>query len=444
MLRAAPLLGLLVLASTVGPVVHAGVVVKVDPTEVAPDDRGALEALARLPEASRRVALEAALHVPLLEEIAALHAETSVELDALVDALPTAQRDAAWALLSHPELLASRDGEAPGNEAEWKATVAELPPELLASALTLLAYEPDFFERIAALRADTEARFEALLAPHPIETQATFRALLAQPDVLGLLTTHLDLAAVLGARYRGDPADTVALLDSLGESLSRGDDDVLPGWNEVEPDTDVGLAYEEPAPTAWPAALIASVMPIFTGSPGVGPVSRTVPAARFSPASSFWFGGRSAKPSSPFASRRGRIGFDRPDRPGRPHDDSWRSRLSERRRDGTLRQERRKSRHERRSRDADTRRRDRFERSRDHALRRERHERRWRDGHKSRGSRFEHTRDRAKRRFDSDRSRGHGSIQRGRARYGRGEVKAGRARRGQTKRAHAGGGRRGP
>jgi hypothetical protein len=424
MLRAAPLLGLLVLASTVGPVVHAGVVVKVDPTEVAPDDRGALEALARLPEASRRVALEAALHVPLLEEIAALHAETSVELDALVDALPTAQRDAAWALLSHPELLASRDGEAPGNEAEWKATVAELPPELLASALTLLAYEPDFFERIAALRADTEARFEALLAPHPIETQATFRALLAQPDVLGLLTTHLDLAAVLGARYRGDPADTVALLDSLGESLSRGDDDVLPGWNEVEPDTDVGLAYEEPAPTAWPAALIASVMPIFTGSPGVGPVSRTVPAARFSP--------------------RGRIGFDRPDRPGRPHDDSWRSRLSERRRDGTLRQERRKSRHERRSRDADTRRRDRFERSRDHALRRERHERRWRDGHKSRGSRFEHTRDRAKRRFDSDRSRGHGSIQRGRARYGRGEVKAGRARRGQTKRAHAGGGRRGP
>jgi hypothetical protein len=413
MLRAAPLLGLLVLAWSASPVAHAGVVVKVDPTAVAPGDRGALEALARLPEQSRRVALEAALHVPLLEEIAALHAETSVELEALVDALPAAQRDSAWALLSHPELLASRDGEAPSNEAEWKATVAELPPELLASALTLLAYEPDFFARIAALRADVEARFEALLAPHPIETQATFRALLAQPDVLGLLTTHLDLAAVLGARYRGDPADTVALLDSLGESLARGDDDALPGWNELEPEPDVGLAYEEPAPTAWPAALIASVMPIFTGSHGVGAVSRPVPAARFSPSSSFWFGGRSATPLPPFASRRGRIGFDRP---GRSHDDSWRSRLSERRRDGTLRQKRRKS----------------------------KHERRLRDGHASRGSRFEHTRDRARRRFDSNRSRGHGSIQHGRARYGRGDVNAGRARRAQTKRAHGGGGRRGP
>jgi hypothetical protein len=441
MLRAATLLGLLVLASSASPVAHAGVVVKLDPTAVAPGDRNVLEALARLPEQSRRVALEAALHVPLLEEIAALHTETSVELEALVDALPAAQRDSAWALLSHPELLASRDGEAPSSEAEWKATVAELPPELLASALTLLAYEPDFFAWIAALRADVEARFEALLAPHPIETQATFRALLAQPDVLGLLTAHLELAAALGSRYRDDPADTAALLASLGESLTRGDDDALPGWHELEPDPDVELAYEEPTSTAWPATLMASVMPIFTGSPSFGAKSRPVPAPRFSPSSSFWFGGRSLTPSAPFASRRGRIGFERPTR---SHDDTWRSGLSERRRDGTLRQEHRKPRHERRLRDADTRRRDRFERSRDHTSRRERHERRLRDGNGSRGNRFEHTRDRARRRFDSNRSRGRGSIRYGKGEFGRGHMNAGRVRRGQTKRAHGGGGRRGP
>jgi len=439
MLRATPLLGLLVLALCASPVVHAGVVVKIDPTAVAPDDRSALEALARLPDETRRVALEAALHVPLLEEIAELHAETSVELEALVEGLPVSQRDSAWALLSHPELLASRGGEAPSDEAEWKATVAELPPELLASALTLMAYEPDFFARIASLRADVETRFEALLAPHPIETQAIFRALLPQPDVLGLLTTHLDLAAVLGSRYRDDPANTAALLASLGESLARGDDDALPGWNELEPDPRGGIAHEAPAPATWPATLIASVMPIFTGSAGAVTRSWPTPAPRFAPSSSFWFGGRSAMPSAPFASHSRGIRFDRPTR---SHDDSWRSGLAERHRDGTLRRERGKSRHERRSRGSASRRSDRSERSGERAVRREQYERRLRDSHESRDRHFERMRDRSRRGFDSN--RGRGSIRYGKGEVRRGQMNAGRARRGQVKRAHGGGGHRGP
>jgi hypothetical protein len=332
-----------------------------------------------------------------------------VELEAIVAALPAAQRDPAWALLSHPELLASREGEAPSDDAEWKATVAGLPPELLASALTLLAYEPDFFARIAALRADTEDRFEALLASHPIETQATFRALLAQPDVLGLLTTHLDLAAVLGSRYRDDPEDTAALLAALGESLTRGDGDALPDWNEVEPDPDVELAYQEPAPTVWPSTRIASVMPVFTRSPNRVTTRRPVPAPRYAPSSSFWFGGRSRMPSAPITSRTGEIRFDRPSRPrGR----SWRSGLSERRRDRTLR--------------------------------RDRHERRLRDAHESRNRRFEHGRDRARRGFESKRSVGRGSIRYGRGEVRRGHLNPGRARRGVAKGVHRGGGRRGP
>jgi hypothetical protein len=398
MLRGTPLLGLLVLASLASPVARAGVVVKVDPAAVAPDDGAALEALARLPEQTRRIALEAALHVPLLEEIGALNAETSLELEALVETLPTSQRDAAWALLSHPDLLASREGEAPSNDAEWKATVAELPPELLASALTVLAYEPDFFARIAALRAAMEARFEALLAPHPIETQATFRALLIQPDVLGLLTTHVELAAVLGSRYRDDPASTVALLASLGESLTRGDEDALPGLNDIEPDPDVELAYEESPAPAWPATLIANVMPIFTGSPGPRAQSRHVPAPSYAPSTSFWFGLR----------------FDRR---SRFHGDSWRRGLSERRRrDGTLRRERRES----------------------------RHERRLRDSHESRSRRFERMRDRTRRGFDSKRSRGGGSVRYGSGEVRRGHMNAGRTRRGAVKRGSLGGGRRGP
>jgi hypothetical protein len=182
-------------------------------------DLAALEAIGDLPQASRVLALAAATHPALIEEIAAIHRETSGSFRGLAASLSDARREALWEIVRHPPLLEAL-AQTRGSR-DWPAALADrlvdAPEPLRDLAVALVAETPDVAAEVVALQSLARSRIEEALAPHPLETQATFQALLAQPDVLGLLTEYTELAAALGALHQRDPEAVETLLASVAK-----------------------------------------------------------------------------------------------------------------------------------------------------------------------------------------------------------------------------------
>lgn len=236
---------------------RAGIVVKDSGSaasaapEVAPstpeEDRAALEALSLYPEETRRAALEASLHFRLIQRIGEIQTRSSAAFGKrIARAAPEEQVD-LWELTRFPGLVEGLVAAGPQSDEEISALLEAYPEEIRGLALEYAREHFELLAAIYAIRLQAETEFDALLEGYPLETQATFRTLVEQPDLLGLLTANQELMRTLGDIYRRDPAATLAELARIGDWAARRNEQAFASWREGVGDA----AGEDEVPAGW-------------------------------------------------------------------------------------------------------------------------------------------------------------------------------------------------
>jgi hypothetical protein len=217
----------------------------------APDETArAIESIALYPEDTRDAILGVCLHPGLVVAVGELQAKISGDFRELLIDVPREEEQKLWELVRFPEIIdALAEGERK-SASEILELAKDYPEEVRTAAEQLGRDRYQLLREIRDLRRRADLAFDALLGSYPLETQAVFRKLLEQPEILSLLHQNPELTRRLGDRYRRDPEQTKRLLAELSWDAAERNQETLDEWirgleEDPEAEAELRQAAEE-------------------------------------------------------------------------------------------------------------------------------------------------------------------------------------------------------
>jgi hypothetical protein len=213
---------------------------------VRDEDRGALEVLALYQEPLRTALLEVARRPQTLIALERAQVETRRDFRELIEPLPEEERDQLWELVRYPALVESLAGASGKTPREIEELAQEHPEETRAAALAVSRDHPDLLREIQRLQTGFEAEFEALVRGLDEDGQAAFRAALAHPELLEILSAHMHLSVLLGDAWERDPQGLERALASLANEVAARTASAQEDWiRSLEEDPEARAELEQ-------------------------------------------------------------------------------------------------------------------------------------------------------------------------------------------------------
>ncbi len=204
------------------------------------EDQEAIEALVLYPEATRNDILEATLHPELLIRIRAIQQETGQQFQDLITPYPKEVQQMLWDLTRYPDLI-RRMTMLERNDNKGLNQVLENYPEVIYQrAKDAFSNYYSVLKRIDDIEQASNAAFANLLKGYAPRTQEAYKALLKLPEVLTILSDHIDLVVIAGDLYRKDPALIRHKADSLNLVVAQQQARDLADWKaSLESNTNI-------------------------------------------------------------------------------------------------------------------------------------------------------------------------------------------------------------
>jgi hypothetical protein len=183
--------------------------------DLSTDDSVALATVASYPDSVRPAVLEACKRPDILVQAESLQKKTSQQFRDLVEKYPRDEQKKLWDLARYPFLLKeiSAGGKKSKEELE---KIAEKYPSALRPAIKEYGHKHyEVINEMNDLYTNSQVEFKKILDNTPSNTQQAFSTLSNRPDILNTLSNNTHLTVILGEMHKNDPAQTVAMLDSI-------------------------------------------------------------------------------------------------------------------------------------------------------------------------------------------------------------------------------------
>jgi hypothetical protein len=211
-------------------------------------DRDTLEALALYPEDVRGSALEASTQAATLVELDKLQRDSQDAFRTLLDPYDQDAQQQLFDLSRYPDLVAEIGTGGPKSRSELEAIASRYPETIREAAVRQGTEHRAVVARMHALLADFDGRFNGLVADLPPAKQEAFRSLLATPELLSLLTGHMQTTVLLGDAYDRDPGGVRAGLADLNLEVARRNAEEAKDWQKsVDSDPQLKSDYQQAA-----------------------------------------------------------------------------------------------------------------------------------------------------------------------------------------------------
>jgi len=212
------------------------------------DDREALDAFALYPEDVREQALLVATEPALLVQLQELQEDSQDDFKDLVGPYSQDDQQDFFELSRYPDLVEAIARGGPKSRGDLERLSADYPEEVRAAAVRQGGERHRVVSRIHGLLADFDNRFARLIEDLPGEQQQAFRGMLRTPELLSLMTEHMDMTVLLGDAFERDPGDVRGALADLNLEVARRNAEEADDWKQkVESDPDLRRDYEAAA-----------------------------------------------------------------------------------------------------------------------------------------------------------------------------------------------------
>ncbi len=196
------------------------------------EDSAALNALVMYPETIRVDIFEACVYPAAIVNIASLQKNSSSDFAKLLSTYPKEEQENYWDLSRYPGLITKLVQGGPKSESQINSILADYPLEIHKNALNYGRNHYDVLQKIDAIQAETNNKFDQIIADYPKVTQDAYSELLQYPEIISLLNENLNLAVRVGDHYKRNPQRVLHKADSLNLAITRQNAEDVASWKE--------------------------------------------------------------------------------------------------------------------------------------------------------------------------------------------------------------------
>lgn len=195
-------------------------------------DWEAINALVLYPEPVRNHILELCTAPAVILRLDQIQQQTREEFQDLIGTEEEHIQKDWYELARFPDLVHQLAREDRPSRSEIEAWLTDYPESVHEPALRLGREEHRRVRALDALNSRIDEQVADWVRTYPRPTQEAVAALMGYPEVLEILTTHIETAILVGDHYRRDPSGTLARADALHLEAARKNAEELEGWKQ--------------------------------------------------------------------------------------------------------------------------------------------------------------------------------------------------------------------
>jgi hypothetical protein len=184
------------------------------------DDEEIISSIAPYPEDVRNAILNVSQYTQKLVKIERVQSRSSQSFQDLVADFPRDTQEKFYDLSRYPDLVHQLAGSSYNTFEQVKPMLDHYPKELENTVSGLF---PAHSKEIKAMDKTYQASQQAMdkiIESLPTEAQSDFKKVVSMPDVMNLLTEHIDLVVSLGEAYKNDPQGTRQKLNDVSTQIN--------------------------------------------------------------------------------------------------------------------------------------------------------------------------------------------------------------------------------
>ncbi|HEY5744730.1 MAG TPA: hypothetical protein VIU12_01530 [Chryseolinea sp.] len=187
------------------------------------DESQIISAIAPYSSDMRAAILNVAQYPQVLVKLERVQARTSQSFQDLIASYPREEQEKFYQVTRFPDLTNTLTTGNRKSVEEVKALMKDYPENIQQQILAVYQDHFNDLVKINDIYQSSQATVAKLTAKYPAQVQEDFKKVIETPDVMNLLTDHIDLTVSLGESYKNDPGAVTQQLDDLNKQLTSQD-----------------------------------------------------------------------------------------------------------------------------------------------------------------------------------------------------------------------------
>lgn len=183
-------------------------------------DEDIVSSIASYPSDVRSAILNVSQYPRKIVKLERVQGRTSQSFQDLISDYSRDDQKKFYELCRYPDLVHQLVEESPQSLGDIKPSISTYPKEVAEAANALYPKRWSDLRSMDKLYQSSQKNLAKVTEDLPNDTQADFKKVVSKPDVMYLLTEHIDQVVKLGESYKEDPKAMKAKLDDLSAQIS--------------------------------------------------------------------------------------------------------------------------------------------------------------------------------------------------------------------------------
>ena len=201
------------------------------------DEQEIISAIAAYPADMRNTILTVSQYTQKLIKLERLQSRSSQSFQDMIANKSQANQEKLYELSRYPALIKELGSSSLKSSNELKSILASYPEGIQKIVREVYPSQASELTKMNTLLEKSGESMQAIIQSLPEDAQLAFKKVLAQPDVLNLLTDRIDNVVSLGEAYKENPEEVRRDLDDLSVKLTeQSEKDLADYKSKVESD----------------------------------------------------------------------------------------------------------------------------------------------------------------------------------------------------------------
>jgi len=185
------------------------------------DDHEIVSSIAPYTPEMRAAILDVSQYPQVLVKLERIQARTSQSFQDLIASYPREEQEKFYQASRFPDLTDKLATLGSGHDSKAKSIVKDYPEGAQQPVLDVYTNHFDDLVKINSIYQSSQKTMDELIAPYSPQVREDFNKVVANPDVMSLLTDNINLTVSLGEDYKANPKGVEQYLDSLHTQIDQ-------------------------------------------------------------------------------------------------------------------------------------------------------------------------------------------------------------------------------
>ena len=200
--------------------------------QVMKASQDAVNAIAMYPRDTRKIIFEASEYPEIITKLNDMRLKSQGSFETLVSTLKKDEQEKIWNLTRYDNLISDLAASPVKSGTDIDVILVNYPEEIHKTAIDEHKKNFKLLVQIDQINKSYDTDFELLLNSYPPEVIDAFREIIKMPEVLSILSDHMQYTVIVGNYYKKNPERILHKTDSLNVVLTQKNTQEANDWKQ--------------------------------------------------------------------------------------------------------------------------------------------------------------------------------------------------------------------